>query len=129
MFANNIIDSLFISVFTPFFMSEVNQVHSKIFSSLDLVSGHVVMSYHLKGKKEKKFLLVVDPCIKGSVKVLKTCIKSKVKKVVLTYSCSSITYRDDVEQVSPLTESHWSDTEYCKSYNVITVAKIYNNVL
>lgn len=52
--------------------------------------------------------------------VLSSCKKAKsVKRVVLTSSCSSIRYRYDVQQVSPLNESHWSDIDYCKEYNVM----------
>lgn len=61
---------------------------------------------------------LIDPCIKGTQNVLNSCIKANVKRVVLTSSCSSIRYRDDVQQVSPLNESHWSDPEYCKRYNL-----------
>jgi nucleoside-diphosphate-sugar epimerase len=61
---------------------------------------------------------LIDPCIKGTQNVLNSCIKAKVKRVVLTSSCSSIRYRDDVQQISPLNESHWSDSEYCKRYNL-----------
>lgn len=61
---------------------------------------------------------LIDPCIKGTLNVLNSCIKANVKRVVLTSSCSSIRYRDDVEQVSPLNESHWSDPDYCKRYNL-----------
>lgn len=61
---------------------------------------------------------LIDPCIKGTQNVLNSCIKANVKRVVLTSSCSSIRYRDNVQQVSPLNESHWSDPEYCKRYNL-----------
>ncbi|PWA85767.1 NAD(P)-binding Rossmann-fold superfamily protein [Artemisia annua] len=62
---------------------------------------------------------LIDPCIKGTMNVLSSCKKAKsVKRVVLTSSCSSIRYRYDVQQVSPLNESHWSDTEYCKQHNL-----------
>ncbi|MED6170478.1 Tetraketide alpha-pyrone reductase 2 [Stylosanthes scabra] len=63
---------------------------------------------------------LIDPCIKGTVNVLNSSIKAKVKRVVLTSSCSSIRYRYDVQQqeAPPLDESHWSDTEYCKRYNL-----------
>ncbi|PON95924.1 NAD(P)-binding domain containing protein [Trema orientale] len=63
---------------------------------------------------------LVDPCIKGTLNVLSSCSKaSSVKRIVLTSSCSSIRYRYDVQQVSPLNESHWSDPEYCKHYNLL----------
>ncbi|KAJ7943170.1 Cinnamoyl-CoA reductase [Quillaja saponaria] len=61
---------------------------------------------------------LIDPCIKGTLNVLNSCSKANVKRVVLTSSCSSIRYRDDVQQVSPLNESHWSDPEYCKRYKL-----------
>ncbi|KAL5759164.1 hypothetical protein ACOSP7_017686 [Xanthoceras sorbifolium] len=62
---------------------------------------------------------LIDPCIKGTLNVLSSCSKAKsVKRVVLTSSCSSIRYRHDVQQVSPLNESHWSDPDYCKLYNL-----------
>ncbi|CAO2830018.1 unnamed protein product [Amaranthus hypochondriacus] len=63
--------------------------------------------------------LIVDPCINGTKNVLNSCLKAKsVKRIVLTSSCSAIRYRDDVQQVSPLNESHWSDPEYCKRYSL-----------
>ncbi|KAM2887300.1 hypothetical protein FF1_011190 [Malus domestica] len=61
---------------------------------------------------------LIDPCIKGTLNVLNSCSKARVKRVVLTSSCSSIRYRYDAQQASPLNESHWSDAEYCKHYNL-----------
>ncbi|KAJ6689663.1 hypothetical protein OIU85_006019 [Salix viminalis] len=62
---------------------------------------------------------LIDPCINGTLNVLNSCSKANtVKRVVLTSSCSSIRYLDDAQQVSPLNESHWSDPEYCKRYNL-----------
>lgn len=62
---------------------------------------------------------LIDPCIKGTLNVLSSCKKaSSVKRVVLTSSCSSVRYRDDIKQVSSLNESHWSDPEYCARYNL-----------
>ncbi|XP_052187232.1 tetraketide alpha-pyrone reductase 2 isoform X2 [Diospyros lotus] len=64
-------------------------------------------------------LTLVDPAIKGTLNVLSSCKKSSsVRRVVLTSSCSAIRYRADAQQVSPLNESHWSDLEYCKQYNL-----------
>ncbi|CAN1839579.1 Tetraketide alpha-pyrone reductase 2 [Linum perenne] len=66
---------------------------------------------------------LIDPCIKGTLNVLSAVSKSEtVKRVVLTSSCSSIRYRYDAQQLSPLNESHWSDLDYCKSYNVLWYA-------
>ncbi|KAK9750386.1 hypothetical protein RND81_02G192800 [Saponaria officinalis] len=62
---------------------------------------------------------LINPAIKGTLNVLNSCIKGpSVKRVVLTSSCSAIRYRDDVQQVSPLNESHWSDPDYCKRHNL-----------
>ncbi|OVA04996.1 NAD-dependent epimerase/dehydratase [Macleaya cordata] len=62
---------------------------------------------------------LIDPSIKGTMNVLKSCSKSSsLKRVVVTSSCSAVRYRYDAQQVSPLNESHWSDPEYCKSYNL-----------
>ncbi|KAL6573687.1 Tetraketide alpha-pyrone reductase 2 [Orobanche hederae] len=62
---------------------------------------------------------LIDPCIKGTKNVLNSCKKAtSVKRVVLTSSCSSVRYRYDVGEVSPLNESHWSDPEYCKNHNL-----------
>ncbi|KAM6581841.1 hypothetical protein CsatA_005615 [Cannabis sativa] len=62
---------------------------------------------------------LVDPCIKGTRNVLSSCAKANsVKRIVLTSSCSAIRYRYDVQEVSPLNESHWSDLHYCKNYNL-----------
>ncbi|CAM8938940.1 unnamed protein product [Rhodiola kirilowii] len=62
---------------------------------------------------------LIDPCIKGTLNVLKSCSKAcSVKRVVLTSSCSAVRYREDVQQIGPLNETHWSDTDYCKRHNL-----------
>ncbi|KAK1298653.1 Tetraketide alpha-pyrone reductase 2 [Acorus calamus] len=62
---------------------------------------------------------LIDPCIKGTTNLLISCSKaSSVKRVVITSSCSSIRYRDDTGEVSPLNESQWSNPEYCKRHNL-----------
>ncbi|XP_004299083.1 PREDICTED: tetraketide alpha-pyrone reductase 2-like [Fragaria vesca subsp. vesca] len=61
---------------------------------------------------------LIDPCIKGTLNVLSSCSKARVKRIVLTSSCSSIRYRYDAQEASPLNESHWSDPEYCKHFNL-----------
>ncbi|XP_058091554.1 tetraketide alpha-pyrone reductase 2 isoform X4 [Magnolia sinica] len=62
---------------------------------------------------------LIKPCIKGTTNVMRSCAKAKsVKRVVLTSSCSTIRYREDATQISPLNESHWSDIEYCKRYKL-----------
>lgn len=61
---------------------------------------------------------LIDPSVKGTLNVLRSCRKGMVKRVVLTSSCSCIRYRHDATLLSPLNESHWSDLDYCKRYNV-----------
>ncbi|KAJ4794302.1 Dihydroflavonol-4-reductase [Rhynchospora pubera] len=62
---------------------------------------------------------LIDPAIKGTANVLMSCSRaSSVRRVVLTSSCSAVRYRDDATLASPLGESHWSDPEYCKRYNL-----------
>ncbi|KAF2594637.1 hypothetical protein F2Q70_00045094 [Brassica cretica] len=63
---------------------------------------------------------LVDPIIKGTTNVMNSCAKSKttLKRIVLTSSCSSIRYRFDATKASPLNESHWSDPDYCKRFNL-----------
>ncbi|CAI0455758.1 unnamed protein product [Linum tenue] len=66
---------------------------------------------------------LIDPCIKGTLNVLRSCSKSQtVKRVVLTSSCSSIRYRFDAQAASPLDESNWTDLDYCKRYNQLWYA-------
>ncbi|KAH9307089.1 hypothetical protein KI387_011493, partial [Taxus chinensis] len=70
-----------------------------------------------QGQNPKETL--IDPCVGGTLNVLKACSKSPtVRRVVLTSSCSSIRYDYNTLQRSPLDESHWSDPEYCKQYNL-----------
>ncbi|XP_078174764.1 tetraketide alpha-pyrone reductase 2-like isoform X2 [Carex rostrata] len=62
---------------------------------------------------------LIDPAIKGTRNVLISCAKaSSVRRVVLTSSCSAVRYRDDATIASPLGESHWSDPDYCRRYNL-----------
>ncbi|KAL8167237.1 hypothetical protein V2J09_008736 [Rumex salicifolius] len=61
---------------------------------------------------------LINPAIKGTVNVLKSCVKAKVQRVVLTSSSSATRYRDDIHQICPLNESHWSDIDYCKRYKL-----------
>lgn len=63
--------------------------------------------------------LLIDTSVNGTLNVLSSCKKARsVKRVVFTSSCSAIRYRDDAQEVSPLNESHWSDLEYCKRYEL-----------
>lgn len=69
---------------------------------------------------------LIDPCIKGTTNVLRSCQKaiSSVKRVVLTSSCSAIRYGHHSSKAAAaaasisLNESHWSDLDYCKANNL-----------
>ncbi|ONK81461.1 uncharacterized protein A4U43_C01F29330 [Asparagus officinalis] len=62
---------------------------------------------------------MIKPAIKGTVNLLNSCAKARsVKRVVLTSSCSAVRYHKDAAAISPLNESHWSDVEYCKKYDL-----------
>ncbi|CAO2830016.1 unnamed protein product [Amaranthus hypochondriacus] len=64
---------------------------------------------------ENVYANLFEPSIKGTLNVLKSCIKeTTVKRVVFTSSCSAIRYHPDIQQNSVLNESHWSDPDYCK---------------
>ncbi|KAA0034552.1 tetraketide alpha-pyrone reductase 2-like [Cucumis melo var. makuwa] len=61
----------------------------------------------------------IKASINGTVNVLNSCLKANsVKRVVLTSSCSAIRCRYNVQQLCPLNESHWTDPDYCKRYNL-----------
>ena len=60
---------------------------------------------------------LVDPIVKGAANVLRSCARAapdRARRVVLTSSCSCVRYC----HAATLNESHWSDADYCKSYNV-----------
>jgi len=60
---------------------------------------------------------LVDPIVKGAANVLRSCARAPGRarrRVVLTSSCSCVRYC----HAATLNESHWSDADYCKSYNV-----------
>ncbi|KAG5627741.1 hypothetical protein H5410_012959 [Solanum commersonii] len=62
---------------------------------------------------------LTDQCVNGTLNVLNSCKKSStLKRLVLTSSCSSIRFREDAQQISPLNESHWSDLQYFQKYNL-----------
>ncbi|KAL3675207.1 hypothetical protein R1sor_025155 [Riccia sorocarpa] len=64
--------------------------------------------------KVDPYVEMVNPAIKGTVDVLKSCVKAGVKKVVLTSSSSAFRMRPDYKPDVPLEESSWSSAEFCK---------------
>ncbi|KAK8452274.1 hypothetical protein SEVIR_5G084800v4 [Setaria viridis] len=65
-----------------------------------------------KGVQEE----LVDPIVKGASNVLRSCARAseRPRRVVFTSSCSCVRYC----HAATLNESHWSDADYCKSYNL-----------
>ncbi|CAL4977561.1 unnamed protein product [Urochloa decumbens] len=59
---------------------------------------------------------LVDPIVKGAANVLRSCARAadRPRRVVFTSSCSCVRYC----HAATLNESHWSDADYCKSYNL-----------
>ncbi|KAL2905116.1 Tetraketide alpha-pyrone reductase 2 [Bienertia sinuspersici] len=82
-----------------------------------------ITSYLVKSLLERGYTAnLIEPSIKGTLNVLISCIEATtVKRVVYTSSCSKIRYREDIQHISPLNESHWSDPDYCKRHNVRSI--------
>ncbi|GJN05942.1 hypothetical protein PR202_ga23621 [Eleusine coracana subsp. coracana] len=59
---------------------------------------------------------LVDPIVRGAANVLRSCARApeRARRVVFTSSCSCVRYC----HAATLNESHWTDAEYCKSYNL-----------
>ncbi|CAO2160888.1 unnamed protein product [Urochloa humidicola] len=59
---------------------------------------------------------LIDPIVKGAANVLRSCARApeRPRRVVFTSSCSCVRYC----HAATLNESHWSDADYCKSYNL-----------
>ncbi|KAL6847827.1 hypothetical protein ACP4OV_021955 [Aristida adscensionis] len=59
---------------------------------------------------------LVDPIVKGAANVLRSCAtaRERPRRVVFTSSCSCVRYC----RAATLNESHWTDADYCKSYNL-----------
>ncbi|ESQ34227.1 hypothetical protein EUTSA_v10008284mg [Eutrema salsugineum] len=58
--------------------------------------------------------------ISGTRNLMNSCEKSRntVKRIVFTSSSTTVRYRFDATEESPLNESHWSDLDYCKRFNI-----------
>ncbi|CAA7047981.1 unnamed protein product [Microthlaspi erraticum] len=71
--------------------------------------------------------LLVDPNASGTVNLMNSCAKSRktVRKIVLTSSSTSIRFRYDATNVSPLNESHWSDPEYCEDFKTLGEKEVW----
>ncbi|KAF3607925.1 hypothetical protein DY000_02046533 [Brassica cretica] len=63
---------------------------------------------------------LVDRDINGTRNLMNSCEKSRntVKRIVLTSSSTSVRYRYDATEASPLDESHYSDLDYCRNFKI-----------
>nr|CAB3476455.1 unnamed protein product [Digitaria exilis] len=68
------------------------------------------------GKDDDVQETLVDPIVRGAANVLRSCARApeRPRRVVFTSSCSCVRYC----HANTLNESHWSDADYCKSYNL-----------
>ncbi|KAG2372604.1 Cinnamoyl-CoA reductase [Vigna angularis] len=59
---------------------------------------------------------LLDPALKGTLNVLKSCVKSKtLKRVVVTSSIAAISFNDRPKNPNVVVDETWySDPEYCK---------------
>ena len=59
---------------------------------------------------------LLDPVVKGTLNVLKSCVKSPtLKRIVLTSSIAAIAFTDRPKNPNPVVEESWySDLEFCK---------------
>ncbi|CAJ1955290.1 unnamed protein product [Sphenostylis stenocarpa] len=58
---------------------------------------------------------ILEPAVKGTLNVLRSCRKNTaLGRVVLTSSSSTLRVRDDFDPNIPLDESSWSSLEYCE---------------
>ncbi|KAK9129125.1 hypothetical protein Sjap_009612 [Stephania japonica] len=71
------------------------------------------------GPKSNPKAEILDPAIKGTLNVLKSCKRSSsVKRVILTSSSAAVRVREDFETNVPLNESSWSSVELCQRLQI-----------
>jgi len=62
---------------------------------------------------------ILEPAVKGTLNVLRSCRKNAaLGRVVLTSSSSTLRIRDDFDPNIPLDESSWSSLEFCEKLQV-----------
>uniref|UniRef100_A0A2N9G5N6 NAD-dependent epimerase/dehydratase domain-containing protein n=1 Tax=Fagus sylvatica TaxID=28930 RepID=A0A2N9G5N6_FAGSY len=84
--------------------------------------GKVGFLWEFNGAKERLKIMKADLTIEGSfdeaVQGVDGVFHTASPVIVPQDDNIKAKYRDDVQQVSPLNESHWSDPEYCKRHNL-----------
>ncbi|KAI5078359.1 hypothetical protein GOP47_0006030 [Adiantum capillus-veneris] len=62
---------------------------------------------------------MIDPAVKGTLNVLRSCAKSSsVKRVVLTSSSATVRFREDIKPYESLDELNWTSLELCEKYQL-----------
>ncbi|GMH13486.1 hypothetical protein Nepgr_015327 [Nepenthes gracilis] len=62
---------------------------------------------------------ILEPAVKGTLNVLRSCKKNpSLRRVVLTSSSSTVRIREDFDPKVPLDESSWSSMELCERFKV-----------
>lgn len=63
----------------------------------------------------------MDPAVRGTWNVLKSCKKNPaLRRVVLTSSSATVRARENFDPKIPLDESSWSSIDLCQRQQVIT---------
>ncbi|KAJ0051521.1 hypothetical protein Pint_02374 [Pistacia integerrima] len=62
---------------------------------------------------------IIEPAVKGTLNVLRSCAKNpSLRRVVLTSSSSTVRARDDFDPQIPLDESSWSSVDLCEKLQI-----------
>ncbi|KAK6241464.1 NAD-dependent epimerase/dehydratase - like 10 [Theobroma cacao] len=62
---------------------------------------------------------ILEPAVKGTVNVLRSCKKNpSLRRVVLTSSSAAVRARNDIDPKVPLDESSWSSIELCEMLQI-----------
>lgn len=61
--------------------------------------------------------VLIKPAVEGTLAVLRAAHKYRVKRVVVTSSCLTVTQRKPENLKALLTEQDWSDEEVCAPYD------------
>jgi len=70
---------------------------------------------------------LIDPAVKGTLNVLKSCAKSSsVKRVVLTSSVAAVAYNERPKTPEVVVDETWfSNPDYCRELKVC-VSKVFS---
>jgi dihydroflavonol-4-reductase len=61
-------------------------------------------------------MTIITPAVEGTLTVLRAAQKYGVKRVVITSSIASVSYKKEGNQKDKYDESDWSDVEACGAY-------------